>query len=203
MSLTTSTTLAAKAKKCATTRKITTLMKVFFDEDSKKIHRHVYVTPSLDKSKHNATHLLRCMFCTLSIDASIDPIGCPIDMIDHKKEDGENVKNIDWILSTEFVTEGIFCSFNCAKAFAGERSHDPKYKNSARLLAFMLSYTKYGSFSNPVKIVPSPSPYLMSVYGGVLSESEYVDSIGKITYTDKGSIFMFPVTSVFARADEM
>ena len=283
----------------ASTLSTTSLVKTVYDEDVKKIHRHVYVTPSLHASTalhgslgpqmmttttsaaaaatassarvtgpkgpppeplrgsgrplsraalglptplrvasevvHNNRHAYRCMYCTLSIGNSggCDPIGCPIRMVDHKAigaetedkqhqhrgppSDGStptttpttttssNVakKNFDKILSTEFITEGVFCSFNCAKAFANDRPNDPKYKNSSRLLAFMLSYSKHGCFSEPVKIIPSPSPYLMTCYGGILSESEYVDSIGKISYEDKGNISMFPVTTVFTRVDEI
>ena len=81
--------------------------------------------------------------------------------------------------------------------------HDPKFKNSARFLAYMLSYSKFGNFAEPVKIVPSPSPFLMTMYGGTLSEAEYVDSIGRITYVDKGIVSMFPVTTIYTKMDEI
>jgi len=78
-----------------------------------------------------------------------------------------------------YLTDGIFCSFNCAFAFAKEQLHDLFYKDSISLL-----HTLYYSFfgKKMEKIVPSPSWRLLEQYGGHLSIAKFRESFNQVVY---------------------
>lgn len=172
--------------------KVTKLTKIsrFVDDDTKKTIQHLYVTPSLTPGAM-VKRRYRCMWCTLDLMDGTSPIGCPIDTITKYS----SAKNSEQHESMEFITFGIFCSFNCAKAYSDDKCHDYKFRHSARLLALMYSQTL--KTSGPITIKPAPSISLMQSYGGDMTDDQYRKSFDKFVYEEKGILKQFPVTIVF------
>jgi len=157
-------------------------------DDAQKISRRITSTPNLTGEN------LKCVHCTLGIDTK--PMGCPTSRVDTVQK-GD--KHCDTIVSHEYITFGVFCCYNCAAAFAADKTHDPLFSKSQKLLATM--YAHENKICGPVSIVPSPSPLLMSCYGGVLSEEQYKTQIGKIRYNFNGTTTMFPLTSLYTKVE--
>ena len=138
------------------------------------------------------------------------PIGCPVDFIPtsaRKKYVScinneeytilENIidsqKTTDNLVSINdrnyYITDGIFCSFNCCQAYIND---NPKtmYKNSSSLLLKIYMYyldileEKYEIDS--IVITPAPSWRTLICYGGFLSIEEFRSSFNKIIYTLNG-----------------
>ena len=147
------------------------------DRDTKQIVQYVsnVANPSAGKK------FLRCWWCTLA--AGPNPIGCPLLM------------SLNAGTKT-YSTIGIFCSFNCAKAYAEDREKtDYSFKNSCGLLAQMLCDEKERVM--PVTITSSPDKNLLLEYGGHMTEDQYRSCFDKLTYTRRGVIKMFPVTVAY------
>jgi hypothetical protein len=140
------------------------------------------------------------MFCTLNIEEHITPIGCPIDV---KKKKVRRTKHLDYELTNEFITYGIFCSFNCAQAFVNKNNHDFRFNDSSRLLLMMYAMNSNGLLYKPCNIIPSPDPELMMCYGGPLTKEQYVASIEKTIYVNKGFTEMVPITTIYSKIDNL
>lgn len=143
----------------------------------------VTLTPNRDVAR-------KCMFCTLDI-LNRPPVGCPIKHV----EKHNNLKYSDREHAGEYITYGIFCSYNCALAFALERSNDIKFTNSQRYIALMVK----NETGEAVDVIPSPPKELMEVYGGYMTEGQYKLELGKIAYTSNGVTITYPVSLVFNR----
>lgn len=82
-----------------------------------------------------------------------------------------------------FIVDGVFCSFNCASAFAHECRKDPKYTASMNLLTQL--YTKAFGRAPPVGgIERAPSWRLLKDYGGPMSIEEFRSSFSCVKYDD-------------------
>lgn len=153
----------------------------------------IRVTPSFDADKP-----YRCMFCTLIIAPTGRPMGCPVRLIESSTERRPGAKHADRTFVKQFCVDGVFCSYNCAKAFAASNAHDPLYRNSDRYLALMLCH-EIGERVLPIVIKPSPSPRLLLCYGGTMTEDQYREEAASGRYVYKGRAAMFPLTTVFER----
>lgn len=81
-----------------------------------------------------------------------------------------------------YETDGIFCSLNCALAFAIENQHNPLYSRSIGLLEKIFNET--GSNST---LVPAPSWRQLNVYsGGTMTIEEFRKNFQRISYEFKG-----------------
>jgi hypothetical protein len=91
-----------------------------------------------------------------------------------------NINNRDY-----YSTDGIFCSFNCCKAFIKENKHNKLYENSDILLTKL-----YQDMYNVKNIVINPSPHwrLLIEYGGYLTIQQFRDNFNKTTYESHGVI---------------
>jgi hypothetical protein len=74
------------------------------------------------------------------------------------------------------LTEGAFCSFNCAQAYLDDiySKNMPEYINRMNMLLFL-----YNLFNDKTVdyIKPSPPKYKMQQYGGTMTTSEYEEEI--------------------------
>lgn len=152
-----------------------------------------------DLKRDNFRRLWRCAYCTLDIigddknatatssqisTASRETretrdviVGCPIDRIVDLSSDKS---------TNSFVTFGSFCSLRCAKAYAISNSNKPIFRDSCRYIDEMNDF-------NFVK--PSPDIFLMSSFGGTLTENQYRQLIKQDRVSISTSeIRMFPVT---------
>lgn len=184
-----------------------TKVNITYVDNTKKIIQCVNSTPKFDSSqKYN------CYWCTLPIENA--PLGCPTKLICHYKtkihqvKDGETLTRMEphqrqdeQHLPSNYVTYGIFCSFNCVKAHINANVHDFKYQNSIRLLTRM--YSEVTGDTGPVTIRPSPDKSLMMMYGGPMTPQQYVQSFNKITYIDRGTTNMFPMSLLYEEQEIM
>lgn len=175
-------------RKISRARKVTTLEPTkdkdkVMDTETKKMVQYVSSTVNISKGKR-----YRCWWCTLSIED--EPLGCPINVLD-----GQDQKKT-------YSTEGVFCSFNCVKAYINDKERlDVMYKNSHILLGHMVCDMN-GSIS-PVSVEPSPDKRLLAEYGGYMTEGQYRHCFGRMLYTEKGVIKMYPVTSIFQEEEKI
>jgi hypothetical protein len=134
----------------------------------------------------------RCLFCTLDIDHHRSSVGCPIRYI----ENHNDIKHNDRQHSGEYISHGIFCSYNCAKAFALEKQqYDPMFANSSRYINVIVNKDS----EKIIDVIPSPPKDLLRMYGGYMTEDQYKSEIGKILYNHNGSTVLHPVALVYTR----
>lgn len=143
------------------------------------------------------------------------PIGCPIQYVPNRivknyyseiTKDNytlrENISKTQFLQNDEYykdtnielhqrnfyVTDGVFCSFNCCLAFIRANHSNPLYAYSENLLS-NLYVECFGSSAEP--ITPAPSWRILKSYGGSISIDEYRKSFYKIDYKDIDNI-VFP-----------
>jgi len=150
------------------------------DVETKKMVQYVSSSVNFARGKR-----YRCWWCTLFIDA--EPIGCPINVHHDTKT---------------YSTEGVFCSFNCVKAYIDERERvDVIYKNSHTLLAHMVCDMR--GIMQPVTIDPAPDKRLLADYGGYMTDDQYRNCFDRMLYIEKGIIKMFPTTTIFQEEEKL
>lgn len=163
------------------------------DDECNRSMNVTYICPPLESAKRQ----FRCMWCTL--DVSSHPIGCPIGLVNRQRVE---YKCVNILPSTSYQTYGVFCSFNCAKAFAISRRTDPMFEYSISYLAKMYVEST-GAREEAVTIVPSPPIELLSCYGGTMTDDQYRSCIGRKTYTTNSIVKMFPLTISVTEDDMM
>lgn len=152
------------------------------DTETKKMIQYVSSTVNLTCGKR-----YKCWWCTLNIDG--EPIGCPINVL-HSHD------------APTYSTDGVFCSFNCVKAYINDRERlDVMYKNSHVLLGHM--FCDMNGCLSPVTIDPAPDKRLLIDYGGYMTEDQYRHCFDRMLYTDKGIIKMYPTTTIFQEEEKL
>lgn len=160
----------------------------------------------IHKEKFPIQTNISCFWCKHSF--SNKPLGCPIKYVNHRieksyisnitkdkyymkenvtKQKLENVlqvKNsmeVKPIETEHYVTDGIFCSFNCIIAFVNDHSYDPFYRESKTL-----TYTMYNEIvgKDVKKIKASPHWRLLKTYGGPLSIDEFRKTLNIFEYEE-------------------
>jgi len=155
------------------------------------------------------TNLL-CFHCHHSF--STIPIGCPIDyksskiyknyyseitknnyvlqesISDHATP---NDKNSSSLFQTDrenlgyYVTDGIFCSFQCCKAFILNNKHKELYKQSDYLLNCI--YMNLFNIKEEFEISPAPDWRILENFGGNVNIDFYRKNFNKIEYRNSES----------------
>lgn len=101
-----------------------------------------------------------------------------------------------------YDVDGVFCSFNCAMAFACSQK-DVLYEESVQLL-YNMYFQTYDTF--PEKIHCAPSWRLLQEYGGHLMIEEFRRNMMKVEYVETNNVmrlaqhpigFMFEETTRF------
>ena len=179
----------------------------FLDENKKNIDCEItMVEISTMKSLPNKTNI-HCFWCKHSF--STIPIGCPIKFINHMLEKSyisyitkdkyymkENVtdkklnfissniepsKHIDVqpIKNNHYLTDGIFCSFNCILAFIKDNNHDLYYRESYSLL-----HSLYEDLTGQKAKKMSPAPHwrLLTMFGGPKKIEDFRKDFNTIQY---------------------
>lgn len=152
----------------------------------------------------------QCFWCRHNIPSTVIAIGCPIKYVPSKaiktyyseiskdtytiKEDinqkrQNKIKELDDRLVIEnrgyYITDGIFCSFNCCMAYITENSFNSIYNMSEMLLLKM--YNNIYPDKIP-SIDEAPHWRLLKQSGGHLSIEQFRDSFSKITYQSHGTV---------------
>lgn len=187
----------------------------FLDESKKDHHCVVTMLSHFNENNLPKHTLLHCFWCRHSF--SSHPVGCPIkynphrliktydseitkdtytlreNISSHQLEDGKEYymrEKIEFFNRDYFVTDGVFCSFNCALAFILDNKTNPLYIFSANLLMKMY-YETYSESSIPLE--PAPSWRLLATYGGHMSIEDFRKNFSKVEYQDIDNILVnFP-----------
>lgn len=148
------------------------------------------------------------------------PIGCPIKYIPHiarktyvsetsknnytiieeitdkKKRELESKENsgIDIYPNGYYLTDGIFCSFNCCIAYIEENKKNPLYEFSHNLLLEMYR-DLHGDV--PETIRKAPHSRQLVNYGGYLTIDQFRSNFNKFDYTYHGMIVMHSVGHIY------
>ena len=89
-----------------------------------------------------------------------------------------------------YLTDSIFCSFNCCKAFIKENKHNSLYEYSEILLSKLFNYimTIENKNIDIKKMIIAPAPHwrLLQLYGGHLSINKFRENFNKISYNFHG-----------------
>lgn len=125
---------------------------------------------------------LNCFWCRHPFQSYA--IGCPIsihfqnEIKDSKSPFSDNIDTIH-VYSDQYHYEidGVFCSFNCCKAYIEDNECDPFYSSSLSLL-----YKLYEDFNNKGEIHTAPSWRLLREYGGELTIEEFRENARMMTY---------------------
>lgn len=84
-----------------------------------------------------------------------------------------------------YICDGVFCSFNCCKAFIKDNKHNRLYEQSELLLIKL--YNDITGLKN-ININAAPSWRLLEEYGGNLNINQFRENFNKITYEHHGII---------------
>lgn len=87
-----------------------------------------------------------------------------------------------------YITEGVFCSVNCCRAWAEHKENEPGYEHSLFLLKKMYNQIKNSATQSSHSELPSAAPdwRLLDRFGGYLNINKFREDIDKIDYTFLG-----------------
>lgn len=185
-------------------------------DDSRKLHSCDVSMINFNKQFESKNILYKCFWCRSHVPSNMSSIGCPIKYKPHKiikayqntiskvsytiEEDITNsrIDNLnDSDLTIEhndcYVTDGIFCSFNCCLAYINDNNRDSTYKHSKQLL-FKLYYTIHNN--QDVNITPAPHWRKLIEYGGDLTIKQFRDNFNVVEFTNRGFINSFKSSGI-------
>jgi hypothetical protein len=175
---------------------------------------HLYnITTSLKKNNNSKYH---CYWDHHPFDSY--PVFCPINYNSTKleknyfsyisknsykirenivNEDSNELKNdsLTIIQTPEYITDGIFCSFNCAQAFIDENKTNPLYNLSSVLLLKL--YNQIYPSKQINMIIGAPHWRLLDVYGGPKTITEFRNAFNTIEYKYGGHIFHNSISHLY------
>jgi hypothetical protein len=102
------------------------------------------------------------------------------------QNDNQNHPEIKVDKKEYYITDGVFCSFNCAYSYILANEANPEYNLSKSLLIKMYE----NLFGIEFSIFPAPDWRLLSQYGGHLSIDEFREHFNKIEYIDLHNRFV-------------
>jgi hypothetical protein len=176
----------------------------FLDENKKEINCIATMVDSLSNNKLPSSTDIKCFWCKHNFDWI--PIGCPIKYVNSLIEKSyisqitkdkyymrenivnsklKNLINIDQNFeitafpSDYYLTDGVFCTFNCCLAFIKDNFHDILYRESYSLLHSMY-FDLVGK--KIAKIIQSPHWRLLKDFGGHLSIDEFRKNLNNFDY---------------------
>lgn len=175
-------------------------------DESKKEHLCILtMIDQTDNQQLSEKTSIYCFWCRSGFD--FRPIGCPIKYIPNrimKSYYSEITKdnyilresvtiqqsesndamykdhNMDMTAHDFYITDGIFCSFNCCLAFILDNHNNPIYTDSEQLLNNL--YIEFFGMKDIQPILPAPSWRILKDYGGNLSIDEFRRNFYKIEY---------------------
>lgn len=178
---------------------------VSFLDESKRLH--TCQISMIDFSSQMDVELLKyhCFWCKHPFNTK--PIGCPIkyipsqaekkyyshisrdtytikeDITANKRQNIDTNDNLRISQGEYYQTDGVFCSFNCCKAWIQDNKHDIIYNMSSTLLVKM-----YNKIMNTTLEVITPAPHWRTLeqYGGHLNILKFRESFNKIEYEQQG-----------------
>jgi hypothetical protein len=185
---------------------------VSFIDEAKKPHRCIVSMIDFHTNKdltNNNIHEYFCFWCKSKIPPSFTPLGCPIhyhpiqaiktyysEISKDTYTIKENVTNRRYKIIKDgsdprlsisqkehFLTDGVFCSFNCCMAFIKDNDCDSFYNKSEMLLLKMYN-DMYPD--NIPQIQKAPHWRTLHKFGGNLTIEQFRNSFNKIEYKELG-----------------
>jgi hypothetical protein len=164
-----------------------------------------------DNKIQHSNKLYCCFWCRQFIPKHIKGIGCPIEYVHniHEKKYYSNITkqiytikeaisakkpdNLTSIKHDYYISDGIFCSFNCCMAYIYDNRDKEMYALSEMLL--LKIYNTIYPDNNLSTIKRAPAWRLLRCYGGHLSYIEFKESFKNIEYRYHGIIKKCPTFS--------
>jgi hypothetical protein len=142
----------------------------FIDDDKKG--RYLELLSSSSQSSSSSS----CFWCKHPLQERI-PLQCPLSFD----------ANIE-----KFNGEGVFCSFNCTKAYIQEErlKERVKYMNSISLLHYLYHLLCPDVPIQKIVIHPSPDWRFLKMFGGKMTIEEFRNSFKSVSYTDTRAYFI-------------
>ena len=180
---------------------------ISFKDQSKKIHTCEISMIDYKTNKLTNQMSYNCYWCRHYFEST--PVGCPIEYApntaikkyfseiskddyvikEHISTNKNLLDNLSLNVRNYYISDGIFCSFNCALAFAKDNKHKKMYDNSVILLNKILSeITGNANFS----IDPAPHWRLLKDYGGNMTIEKFRESFNKSYFESYGVIKNIP-----------
>lgn len=104
----------------------------------------------------------------------------------------KNKASITLVTNDYYVTDGIFCSFNCCKAFILDNKHNNIYEHSNMLLLKLYrDMNPEATKTSIIRINPAPSWRMLQEYGGNLTIENFRNNFNKCLYDCQGLINIF------------
>ena len=157
--------------------------------------------------------IYNCFWCRNFIPKTVKPIGCPIKYVASQviktyfseiskdtytikenitankqlilENETKNNSNININNKNYYVTDGIFCSFNCCMAYITDNKIISMYNISEMLLLKMYN----DIYSKEISLIENAPHWRKLIqYGGDLTIEEYRNSFNKIEYKNHGFI---------------
>jgi len=191
--------LSIPTTKISTLASTPTTTNYTFVDETMRSHSYIISMSKLLNKELPTTTNIHCFWCRDAF--TTPPIGCPIKYIPHilfksyYSELSKDIYSIKGPITPEmytdysdkdnineknyYITDGIFCSFNCCLAFIHD-TNDILYSDSLNLLAQYF----YCFFDKTISINPAPSWRLLKNYGGHLSIQKFRENFNNITYID-------------------
>lgn len=185
-------------------------------DESKKEHQCVLTMVSnVDQCDLPDKTNNRCFWCHHTFDTK--PLGCPIQYVPDRvvkdyyseitkdtytlrenitnaqieqNKDYYSKQNMNKMRRDYYITDGVFCSFNCCIAFIQDNHNNPLYRYSENLLSHIYTQT-FGDKAQP--IIPAPSWRILKDYGGSVSIGDFRKNFYKVEYKDVSNI-VYPTT---------
>lgn len=193
---------------------------ISFIDEAKKPHKCTISMVNFETQKKFSTDGYDsgydCFWCRNAIPPTIVPIGCPIKYVPNqavktyyseiskdtytikesitpsrkKKIEESNDSRLVIHEKDYYLTDGIFCSFNCCMAYISENREKSIYSMSEMLLLKM--YNNIYPDKIPC-IQEAPHWRLLKQCGGHLTIKQFRESFSKIEYQTHGSVNVGPV----------
>lgn len=189
---------------------------ISFIDESKKSHKcTISMIDFKSKMEFPFSNIYDCFWCRNSIPSKVTAIGCPIKYIPtqavktyyseiskdkytikenittkrqkHIEESNNNALSI--INKNYYITDGIFCSFNCCMSYIEDNKHNSMY-NISEMLLLKMYHDIY-----PTKVTTiDEAPHWRKLHqcGGDLTIEQFRDSFNKIEYKEHGYISKIP-----------
>ena len=192
---------------------------ISFLDDSKKTRTASLLMVDINDINHSGHY--NCFWDRHPI-GMIKPIGCPVEYVfsqgirDYVSEISKNryliresltkkslerimqakSKDIGFISQDFYLTDGIFCSFNCCLAFIKENYRNHLYKNSEQLLYKLY----FETFGKKIKLI-TPANHWRSllIYGGDMTIDQFRNNLESVDYNFQGTMNLRPISHVYEK----
>lgn len=184
---------------------------VSFLDESKKKHKCIVSMIDHTSNEEITNKKYSCFWCRHIIPSNLSPIGCPIKFIPNKaiksyyseiskdtytikenittskKEKMENSDDsrISICEKNYYLTDGIFCSFNCCISYIFDNTNNSMY-NMSKMLLLKIYNDIYPDNNSSIEYAPHWRKLI--IYGGDLTIEQFRESFNKIEYKNHGII---------------